>query len=42
MYFGNYDTMLHNFDMFNPALDLLAILLLSVRLIKAINMESAR
>lgn len=41
MYFGNYGTMLHNFDIFNPAHDLLAIPLLLVRLIKFINMESA-
>lgn len=42
MYFGNYGTMLHKFDIFNPALDLLAIPLLPVMLIKAVNMESAR
>lgn len=42
MYFGNDGIMLHNFDIFNPVLDLLAIPLFPVRLIKAVNMESAR
>lgn len=41
MYFGNYGTVLHNFDIFNPELDLLDIPLLPVRLIEAVNMETA-
>lgn len=39
MYFGNYGAVLHNFNIFNPAFDLLTIPLLPVRLIKAVNME---
>lgn len=42
MYFGNDGIMFHNFDIFNPVLDLLAIPLFPVRLIKAVNMESAK
>lgn len=42
MYFANYGIMLHNFDIFNPVLDLLAIPLFSIRLIRAVNTGSAR
>lgn len=34
MYFGNYGTMLYDFDIFNSVLDMLAIPLLPVRLIR--------